>query len=175
LVLQRLCAPDTPALWLLSPTALFVALACGMIIRSLFDLRRPVTIGDFAETGRNALEWLFIAGMACFAWAGLALMVRQGAASQPAQLVRMLVWSMGAAGVSLAVRYGFRSKIANNVRSTYTDEAPQSWAIGSTPPDKVPADTFCMVIGVLLAAGAGALWQAALANPETFGLRWCPG
>ena len=90
---------------------ILLALTAGILVRTLFDLRHPVEIGDFAETERNETEWLMVAALTTLFWAVLAAFMWLGAITTPLQWAPWLQITLGFAGCALMLRALLRLQI----------------------------------------------------------------
>ena len=62
-MVRGLCMASVPPGGLVPFTAFFLALGSGILLRSVYDLARPMRVGDVRETSRHILQWCVILGL----------------------------------------------------------------------------------------------------------------
>jgi hypothetical protein len=93
-------------------TSLTAGLACGVCLRSAYDLANPMPVGDERETGRHLLQWCQVIGLTAVIWIALANLAGTWFVPKPDKLGPWLQCALGSYGAALALRSLVRMQVS---------------------------------------------------------------
>jgi hypothetical protein len=103
-MLRGACIAQLPDTSLVPVTAFVAALSGGVLIRSVYDVRQPLPVGDPREGGRLLLQWCLTIGLTPLLYFLLNILCTIAWAPAPGKLGPWLRVCVGVYGVVLATR-----------------------------------------------------------------------
>ena len=111
-MLRGACVAQVPPASMVAMTAFVAALGAGVVLRFVYDLMRPLPVGDPREGGRSMLQLCLTIGLAPLIWLTLNFCVQRGWAPEAARLSPWLRRSLGFFGAMLVLRALLRMQIS---------------------------------------------------------------